>query len=240
VAVAAFLALLAFVAADIAGSYWLAKKLGLVRWLEAEQRLGMGTGDIACPKRDTPGMRWCSARRVTVGSIATVVLIGAAGACNDSSAPKGAASLPRTVAVSGCPTTLVHYTPRAGTEPSLRGLPWVAATPTSSRIIGHLFYYAVPGVSWSKQHAAGLRIYPGGMVPTSVGADTKILWIDYRKRSRGPMIIHGQRLDVPGRFRQAFATLGPSVINVPSSGCWHLTLHTRRTTAAVTVLATGH
>jgi hypothetical protein len=49
VAVAAFLALLAFVAADIAVSYWLAKKLGLVRWLEAQPPLGMGTESTMTP-----------------------------------------------------------------------------------------------------------------------------------------------------------------------------------------------
>jgi hypothetical protein len=49
VAVAAFLALLAFVAADIALSYWLAKKLGLVRWLETQPPLGMGAGSALTP-----------------------------------------------------------------------------------------------------------------------------------------------------------------------------------------------
>lgn len=144
------------------------------------------------------------------------------------------------MAVSGCPTTPVHYSPRRGTEPSLRGLPWVAATPTSSHIIGHLFYYAVPGVPWGKHHDPGLRIYPGAIVPASVGAATKVLWIDYRNRSRGALRIDGQRLNSPGTFHQVFAMLGPSIINVPSRGCWHVTLHTRTTTGAVTMLATPH
>jgi hypothetical protein len=49
VAVVAFLALLAFVAGDIAVSYWLAKKVGLVRWLEAQPPLGMGAGSALTP-----------------------------------------------------------------------------------------------------------------------------------------------------------------------------------------------
>jgi len=49
VAVVAFLALLAFVAADIAGSYWLAKKLGLVRWLETQPPPGMGAESALTP-----------------------------------------------------------------------------------------------------------------------------------------------------------------------------------------------
>jgi hypothetical protein len=47
--VAAFFALLAFIAADIAGSYWLAKKLGLVRWLETQPPFGMGAGSALTP-----------------------------------------------------------------------------------------------------------------------------------------------------------------------------------------------
>jgi hypothetical protein len=48
-AAVAFLALLAFVAVDIAVSYWLAKKLGLVRWLEMQPPLGMGAGSALTP-----------------------------------------------------------------------------------------------------------------------------------------------------------------------------------------------
>jgi hypothetical protein len=177
-------------------------------------------------------------RSVLVG-IATFALLGMAAACNDSSSSERVPRSRTNIAAADCPTTPVHFTPRRGTEPSLRGLPWVAAAPVSSDIVGHLFYYGVPGVPWGKRHAAGLRIYPHGRVPTSAGAGTKILWRDYSNRSRGPLIVRGRRLDAPGRFHQAFAMLGPSVIDVPSSGCWHLSLHTGTTTAAVTVIAVG-
>jgi hypothetical protein len=150
-------------------------------------------------------------------------------ACNGGSASTSAR-------VTTCPLTVVHYTPRPGVQASIRGLPWVAAKPASSRIIGHLFYYAVPGVGWRQRHMGGLRIYPGGVVPGSGGAHTKILWIDYSGRARGAMNIAGERLDAPGEFHQSFPVLGPSNIDVPSRGCWRLTLHTRTTTATVTLL----
>jgi hypothetical protein len=134
--------------------------------------------------------------------------------------------------------TVVHYTRRAGTEPSLGTLPWVAVDPPSSQIIGHLFYYAVPGVPWRSQRTKGLRIYPHGVVPGSGGASTKILWIDHSSRARGTLTVDAERLDASGQFHQSFAELGPSIIDVPSSGCWRLTLHTRTTTGAVTLLAT--
>ncbi len=136
--------------------------------------------------------------------------------------------------------SVVHYAPRAGTEPSLRGLPWIAATPASSQIVGHLFYYGVPGVAWAESHMQGLRIYPGGVVPGSGGAQTKILWIDYRGRSKGAMRVDGSRLDARGEFHQSFPSLGPTIIDIPSTGCWRVTLHTTTTTGKVTVLATEH
>jgi hypothetical protein len=94
----------------------------------------------------------------------------------------------------------------------------------------------LPGVTWRQRRIPGLRIYPRGVVPRSGGAQTKILWIDYRNRARGTMVVAGRRLDAPGRFRQSFPVLGPSIIDVPSRGCWRLTLHTRTTTASVTLL----
>jgi hypothetical protein len=166
--------------------------------------------------------------------VATALVAGACAACLGGSASPPA-SQPR-VALSACPMTVVHYTARPGVEASIRGLPWVAAKPASSQIVGHLFYYAVPGASWRRHHTTGLRMDPGGVVPGSGGAHTKILWIDYSGRSRGAMEIAGQRLDAPGHFHQSFAALGPSDIDVPSGGCWRLTLHTRTTTASVTLL----
>jgi hypothetical protein len=134
--------------------------------------------------------------------------------------------------------TTVRYTAQPDAEASFRSLPWFAAEPASSRIIGHLFYYSLPGAVWRVQRATGLRIYPGGTVPGSGGARTKILWIDYSGHSRGAMDVDGARLDAPGRFHQSFAALGPSIIDVPSPGCWHVTLRTATTTGKVTLLAT--
>jgi hypothetical protein len=180
------------------------------------------------------------ARSISAVALASVALGGVVAACNGGAAPASAVpSSPSPVVVFGCPTTLVHYTPRPGTEPSLRALPWIATTPNSTQIVGHLFYYGVHGVIWRGHHARGLRIYPGGTVPASGGAQTKILWIDYSRRSRGPMTIDGQRLDAPGEFHQTFAVLGASVIDVPSKGCWRVTVHTRTTRGQITMLATG-
>ena len=37
--------------------------------------------------------------------------------------------------------SVVHYVPYPGIEPGLEQLPWVAAAPTTTGIVGHLFYY---------------------------------------------------------------------------------------------------
>jgi hypothetical protein len=49
VVIVGIIALVAFVAAYVAASYWLAKKLGLVRWLETQPPLGMGAGSALTP-----------------------------------------------------------------------------------------------------------------------------------------------------------------------------------------------
>jgi hypothetical protein len=178
-------------------------------------------------------MRWPD-RRLGAGLAGVMIAGGAVGCHGGSASPPPSQSR---VALSACPMTVVHHTPRQGAEASIRSVPWVAAKPVSSQIVGHLFYYAVPGVSRRRQRSSGLRMSPGGVVPGSGGAHTKILWIDYSGRSRGAMEIAGQRLDAPGEFHQSFSVLGPSNIDVPSRGCWRLTLHTRTTTASITLLA---
>ena len=69
---------------------------------------------------------------------------------------------------------------------------------------------------------------PRRMLVSSTGA-TKILW-RVRGGSRVVRII-GKRLDAAGSFRQQFpatpsggGAFFPSIINVPTSGCWRLTV----------------
>jgi hypothetical protein len=163
-----------------------------------------------------------------------IAAVAIAAGCNDHSTATPTRSR---INLRACPVSIVHYQPRPGTERSLRLLPWVAAQPNSSQIIGHLFYYAAHGVDWRARKTPGFRIFVHGRVPDSGGAGTKILWIDYSHRASGEMRVTGHRLDRPGMFQQTFPTLGPSTIAVPTTGCWRLALQAGAARGMVTVRA---
>ena len=134
-----------------------------------------------------------------------------------------------------CIAAPVHY------EPSLnRGMPrtpWVSAGDVGRRIFGYLFYYA------DLPRTTRMTIYPGGELPGG-HASTKILWFSQRV-SASAMTITGKRLDRPGSFTQELsaARVGatpvfPSIVNVPTAGCWRLTVSNgRHLSARFAVLA---
>lgn len=119
-------------------------------------------------------------------------------------------------------------------------LPWVAASPTTTGIVGHLFYYDNQNV-WKQRQLARLRIYSGGQSPDG-RLSMKILW--QTQRSGGVLLhVQGDRLDGAGSFSEQLsptasnATQFPSIVNVPSAGCWRLALAAGTTTGHVTVIA---
>ena len=139
-----------------------------------------------------------------------------------------------------CAATRVHYTPYRGAEPGLAGLPWIAASPRSSALVGHLFYYDRLNV-WRRRRLRGARIYTGGQSPHGrVGM--KILW-ELRRGSALILRVQGRRLDGRGSFSQELPPAGstqfqfPSIIVVPTPGCWRLTLQAGTATGRVTMLA---
>ena len=120
---------------------------------------------------------------------------------------------------SACLSAPVHYgpPPTSGAPP----IPWFHAGP----VTGYLFYYGADG-PWKTQTDRAL-ITTGGGPPG--GYATKILW--HVRRGSGRMTLRGTRLDGPGRFTQRFRASGsdyPSIVAVPSSGCWRLTVTSHR------------
>jgi hypothetical protein len=87
--------------------------------------------------------------------------------------------------------------------------------------------------------APDLRIYAGGNDRN--GRNMKVLW---RPRARGAgrtLRIVGAQLDGSASFVERWPAIGgglfPSTVNVPSAGCWLLTLQTGKLTGTVTVTA---
>lgn len=114
------------------------------------------------------------------------------------------------------------------------GVPWVRA----GTVYGYLFYYAADG-PWKAQPSRVLITTRSG-VPG--GYATKILW--HVPEGSSVVTVSGKKLDGPGGFRQKFSATStggggwfPSIVAVPSSGCWRLTVTSGHTTGRFAFLA---
>lgn len=154
------------------------------------------------------------------------------------------APLAQTSGSATCGATRVHYERSREAGPGLTGLPWIVGGRGSNRIVGYLFYYGSSVLGDSRfNSSAGVAIPVGGAIPageTSPAASAKILWITQGNATR-QLLILGRRLDGPGSFRHSerAASSGsfPSIVELPSAGCWRLTLKTGRVVATVVMQA---
>jgi hypothetical protein len=87
-----------------------------------------------------------------------------------------------------------------------------------------------------------LKIYIGGQLPDG-RTSTKILWIP-RQAQTSLLTIIGDRLDGTGHFEQEqrVARAGarpvfPSIVDVPGTGCWRLTIRNGRQVVRFAVVA---
>lgn len=136
-----------------------------------------------------------------------------------------------------CVAARVHYDQAPNADLRSPRLPWVSAGRRGREIVGYIWYYT-PALKSSER----LRIYVGGKVSES-GASTKIMWVPRRVVAR-TLTVTGRRLDGAGTFRQEFAvahagqrSLFPSIVVVPSNGCWLLTVSNGRNFARFAVEA---
>jgi len=167
-------------------------------------------------------MRWFA-----ITALAVVAMVAA----SSSSAPQSARA-------ATCVGALVHYEQAPKPRLSIQ-LPWIAAGRQGRRtVIGHLFYY---GRSLREQSGDRLAIYTGGELPG--GGATKILWM-VRPLSSSQLVISGRQLDGSGVFEQRFrpassadGTVFPSIVNVPGTGCWVLTVRSGRAAGRFAVVA---
>jgi hypothetical protein len=143
-----------------------------------------------------------------------------------------------------CEASRVHYERNREAGSRLTELPWIAGGRGKSRIVGYLFYYGTSVLEDNRfNRSPGVAIPVGGTIPAgdpSAAASAKILWITQGKASRRLLIL-GRRLDGPGAFRhtEQAASSGsfPSIIELPSAGCWRLTLRTGSVVATIALRA---
>ena len=140
-----------------------------------------------------------------------------------------------------CAATTVHYGPNEGAQAGLAQLPWIAASPSSTGVVGHLFYYDRSNV-WKMERLLRLRMYSGGQSPDG-RVNMKILR-ELLDRGASPPILdlQAKRLDGSGSFSQELPSTSsdaqqfPSIIDVPEPGCWRLTLKAGTTAGHVTIV----
>lgn len=123
---------------------------------------------------------------------------------------------------SACISASVSY--ETPPDPRAPHIPWIHAGPVS----GYLFYYGADG-PWKTQPGR-VFITPRGSIPGVGGYATKILW--HVRGGGAAIILSGLRLDAPGRFRQRFPAIGgsyfPSILSVPTEGCWRVAVRSGR------------
>jgi hypothetical protein len=177
---------------------------------------------------------------------AVVLVVTVAGCGAEQDAPKPAAAT--SGSAQGCVVSRVRYDPYPGGAPGLGSLPWVRGRPASSGLVALLWYWPQ---EWSERRVRRLRIFTGGKAPG--GYNVKVMWVFVgdAARSRGgdTLVVRGRRVGGRGRFRQSFGAIGyegqdgapsfASIIDVPTRGCWRLSLSTGGLRGAVTVRAVG-
>lgn len=151
---------------------------------------------------------------------------------------------PRLLKVAGmvpasCPLTRVFTGPLG--RPNLAVLPWMKADPASSGIVAYLFY-AGPVSSDAQTYRP---LHTGGGYPD--GSTTKILWSINNPNASVALEITGKKLSAGHEtFQQTFpmasSPLGdyPSIVNVPTPGCWQLQIKSGTVAATVTFWVVGN
>ena len=120
-----------------------------------------------------------------------------------------------------CEPTVVY---RDVPHPRFGDVDWMPAFPRSSGIAAVRFVSTLPDVRQAV-------IYAGGRAPE--GWSTKFLW--WSPRPGGSLELEGRHMGHAGFFRQSFqgatgedppVVLFPSIVSIPTAGCWAVTVTT--------------
>jgi hypothetical protein len=118
---------------------------------------------------------------------------------------------------------------RTQPHPRFGQITWMQATPRTDGVAAILFVSTLPG-------ADSAMIYAGGLAPE--GWATKFLW--WSPHPGPDLTITGRRIDRPGAFRQKFGSAAadegivfPSIVEIPTAGCWAVRVQTGRTAGLI-------
>jgi hypothetical protein len=134
-----------------------------------------------------------------------------------------------------CKATPLQTKPFQG----LGSIPWLKGTPVSAGITAHLFYAAGVKGKAAMMHTHGRN--PGGRT-------TKVLWLIDNPADNNLITIDGKNLTGHGKTHQVFPEAGggiqgyddfPSIVDVPTSGCWRFQVRGGTAQATVTIPVVG-
>ena len=131
--------------------------------------------------------------------------------------------------IAACAATPVHAGALRDASPALSSVPWVYGSPG---IAG--FVFGVP------RAAASLELPTNGK--WADGQAAKVLWWARKRATTRVIVIRGTSLDGGGTFLEKFpaASSGggyPSIVDIPTEGCWRLDVTIGRLRGHVTVRA---
>ena len=128
--------------------------------------------------------------------------------------------------IADCPATHVHSPPSAAAPAPISGLAWVQAS------------RALAGVLFTWNGSPALELPTGGAWRN--GSTAKVLWWPRRAGGRS-LTIRGRSLDAGGgTFIQKFSAASsgyPSIVDIPSAGCWRIDVTTGTLHGTVVVRA---
>ena len=132
-----------------------------------------------------------------------------------------------------CAATTVQYQRAPSGAPGGVGGPWVASTNSAFR--GYLFYVGATG--WARTKPGGARIFT---MKADERVYPKVLWLALG-RSKAAISLRRTRLDHPGSFESRYPGVGggqyPSYIEIPTAGCWRVSVSSGSLHGSVTFVA---
>ncbi len=150
---------------------------------------------------------------------------------------KGVIQLKPSISVPAtCPISPVYF--GQSTENSgVSGVPWIEMEPNTAKIKGYLFFAGSHPQRYQLLHTGGA--YPNG-------GSTKILWVIEAPQQPNAIEVTGKKLlPTSETFQQNFpsasspAGVYPSIVNVPTAGCWQLQVKSGTVTASATFWVVG-
>ena len=129
--------------------------------------------------------------------------------------------------IADCPATPLYYGAVRGTPPALSSGPWAYASP------------GISGFVFGARHGATVLELPTGGAWAD-GQAAKVLWWPRKGGAARSITIRGRSFDGGGTFLQASRASSsgyPSIVEIPSEGCWRLDIVTGRLRGTVVVRA---